>query len=199
VSTKSFAEMGKEELRAACRTAGISYGKLNNEGMRAALEAKQAEHGIGPAGSDGRPTPVDPVVVLPTSRAAAKEAAAKPAPVVETPVVDAGPRETVVGKVVKPKSLKIEKGREKQNDVSRPSAGSICRQIWDALDAKMSASAKKDTKEDDQEEMVEVDVPTFADLRDMIKQYGWARNTAMTQYQRWKQFHGVMPRSQDEE
>lgn len=31
--------MGKEELRAACRVAGISYGKLNNDGMRAALAA----------------------------------------------------------------------------------------------------------------------------------------------------------------
>lgn len=29
-----FDAMGKEELRAACRTAGISYGKLNNDGMR---------------------------------------------------------------------------------------------------------------------------------------------------------------------
>lgn len=33
-----FASMGKEELRAFCRASGISYSKLNNEGMRAALE-----------------------------------------------------------------------------------------------------------------------------------------------------------------
>lgn len=35
-----FADMGKEALRQACREAGISYAKLNNDGMRAALQAK---------------------------------------------------------------------------------------------------------------------------------------------------------------
>lgn len=34
-----YAVMGKEELRQACRDAGISYSKLNNDGMRAALRA----------------------------------------------------------------------------------------------------------------------------------------------------------------
>lgn len=38
-NTTQFAALGKEELRAACRAAGISYGKLNNDGMRAALQA----------------------------------------------------------------------------------------------------------------------------------------------------------------
>ena len=38
-TTTQFATLGKEELRAACRAAGISYGKLNNDGMRAALQA----------------------------------------------------------------------------------------------------------------------------------------------------------------
>lgn len=36
-TTTQFATLGKEELRAACRAAGISYGKLNNDSMRAAL------------------------------------------------------------------------------------------------------------------------------------------------------------------
>lgn len=36
----NVAEMGKVELRAACKEAGISYGKLDNAGMRAALTAK---------------------------------------------------------------------------------------------------------------------------------------------------------------
>lgn len=35
----TFANMGKQELRAACREAQISYSKLDNAGMRAALEA----------------------------------------------------------------------------------------------------------------------------------------------------------------
>ena len=40
-ATTKFGAMGKEELRAACRAAGISYSKLNNDGMRAALAAKE--------------------------------------------------------------------------------------------------------------------------------------------------------------
>lgn len=35
-----YDSMGKEELRQACRDAGISYSKLNNAGMRDALKAK---------------------------------------------------------------------------------------------------------------------------------------------------------------
>lgn len=47
-TTNIFSDMGKEELRAACRTAGISYSKLNNDGMRAALVAHYApsEEGV---------------------------------------------------------------------------------------------------------------------------------------------------------
>lgn len=243
---KNFEQMGKVELRAACKAAGIVYGKLNNDGMRKALSLAtggtptptaqanaDASQGIGPVAGDGRPAPIVEGARKPAKKvdgpaaslkkmddvAAALKGKVRPeevtkvlekrennlhGAVVETPVVEAGPREKVIGEVVKQKSLKIEKGRESQNDVTKPSTGSICRQIWDALDAKMATSTKAATKEnegseegDDAEEPVAV-VPTFADLRDMMKQYGWARNTAMTQYQRWKQFHGVMPRSQDE-
>lgn len=40
---EKFAAMGKVELRAACKAAGISYGKLDNAEMRAALEANELE------------------------------------------------------------------------------------------------------------------------------------------------------------
>lgn len=39
MTATKFDTMGKEELRAACRAAGVSYSKLNNDGMRAALRA----------------------------------------------------------------------------------------------------------------------------------------------------------------
>ena len=40
----NFNEMGKVELRQACKEAGIkNYGKMNNDGMRAALEAHYAD------------------------------------------------------------------------------------------------------------------------------------------------------------
>jgi hypothetical protein len=38
--TKNFDEMGKSELRAACKAAGIPYGKLTVAGMRGALLKK---------------------------------------------------------------------------------------------------------------------------------------------------------------
>ncbi len=41
-TASKFDAMGKEELRAACREAGVSYSKLNNDGMRAALTAHYA-------------------------------------------------------------------------------------------------------------------------------------------------------------
>lgn len=43
-----FDSMGKVELRAACKAAGISYGKLNNDGMRAALTAASVQTEIVP-------------------------------------------------------------------------------------------------------------------------------------------------------
>lgn len=152
-----FNEMGKTELRAACKAAGIAYGKLNNDGMRAALIAKFPE------------APVETKVQTP-------EVKTQPAPAAqpEAPKVD-GPRPKVAGEVVQSKSLKIEKGRASQNGVTMPSAGSICRAIWDALTAKQGT-------------------PSFEDVRQLMVQHGWSRNTAFTQFQRWKQFHGVMPR-----
>lgn len=168
--TEDFAAMGKVELRAACKAAGITYGKLDNAGMRAALEAfavkKDADQGIARTSNGPRPVAA---------------AAVKTAPV-ETPVVSSGPREVITGTVVKPKSLKIEKVRDSSNGVTRPSAGSICRAIWDALD-----SQRKSLKT----------IPTFENLRELMKANSWSKNTAMTQYQRWKQFNGVMPHSID--
>lgn len=88
-------------------------------------------------------------------------------------------RETTVGKVVKPNSLKIEKNRPESNGVRRPSVGGICRLVWDRLDR-----AKE--------------CPTMEQLRKLVERHGWALNTAVTQYQRWKKFHGVGPSEEEE-
>ncbi len=172
-----FNSMGKAELRNACKAAGIAYGKLNNDGMRAALAAVYSE-------------PVAPEVTVESAQEDVKPelAQAPQEQVIETPQVAAGPvREVTVGTVVAPKSLKIEKGRDESNGVRRPSTGSICRAIWDALDAHR---AKHNA------------TPSFENVRDLMKANSWSRNTAFTQFQRWKQFCGLMPRSsegQDEE
>lgn len=164
-----IADLNKEGLRAACKFNGVSYSKLNNDGMRDALLAHVA-----------KVTPVAVVKAAPVAITKAQDVEQQVAAAEIVPPVTE--RETTMGVVVKPKSLKIEKGREKSNGVSRPSTGSICRGIWDQLDA-----ARAKTKA----------TPTFELLRDLMKQYGWSRNTAMTQFQRWKQFNGVMPRTSE--
>lgn len=169
----SFDEMNKAQLRAACKAAGIPYGKLNNDGMRAALKALEAE-----AANDAEVEVDDQEQI--------EEETSQPAPAAQTeePSAPTGPRPKVVGEVVQSKSLKIEKGRPRANGVTKPSAGSICRAIWDALDAHRAAN--------------EGVVPEFEDVRNLMKTNNWQRNTAFTQFQRWKQFHGVMPRDASE-
>lgn len=164
-----FANMGKEELRAACRTAGISYGKLNNDGMRAALEAKAAAR-------TGTPTLLD----------LASDEAAK-APKLSGAALGIGKPNAIergAATESKPKKAKkepsVRKVRAAANGVTMPSSGTICGAIWAALDAK-----RAELKE----------TPTFEHLRELAKVNGWQKNTAMTQYQRWKQFYGLMPRS----
>lgn len=170
-----FVNMGKEELRAACRTAGISYGKLNNDGMRAALEAKE----------------VATQVVTAEKGLTADEAAAKVARVAkvltreELGISMPGAIEKGAASELKvrkaPKVAKERKVRASANGVTQPSAGTICGAIWAALDAKRIA--------------LKGETPTFEHLRELAKDAGWQKNTAMTQYQRWKQFNGLMPRS----
>jgi hypothetical protein len=174
-----FNEMGKVELRAACKAAGIAYGKLNNDGMRAALIALENQ-------VETDESEVDEVdEVEGDEEGETNEVKTQPAPAAQSEVKaeavpTPGPRAKTLGEVVEAKSLKIEKGRPKQNGVTKPSAGSICRAIWDALDAKQGT-------------------PGFEDVRQLMVQHGWSRNTAFTQFQRWKQFHGVMPRDADKD
>jgi len=160
--TEDFAAMGKVELRAACKLAGITYGKLDNAGMRAALEAKAAAGS--PPITDTRTLldkAIDTGIGAPTAieKGAASELKTRKAP----------------------KKATERKVRAAANGVTKPSSGTICGQIWDALDAKRTA--------------LKGETPTFEHLRELAKDAGWQKNTAMTQYQRWKQFNGLMPRS----
>lgn len=201
--TSKFDSMGKEQLRAACRTAGISYGKLNNDGMRAALAAGDAAQGIGEAREGAAPAPAAPTK-RDVAAAAAKSALAdvktvvevKPAKVEVAPVK--GPREHSKG--YSGKGLKIEKDRQESNGVKRPSLGGITRSVWDALDAlyeQRQRVAQEQDEEGDSEAMDDENVAiTFADLRALMKQHGWAKNTAMTQFQRWKKFNGLTSKSE---
>lgn len=235
----NFDNMGKEELRAACKAAQVKgWGKMNNTQMRDALKAGQAAMGI-------------PETVKQTEAPVNEPApAAEPAPVAEvaaapeqlpkedskrepTPeylatlgpngidgicphcgahesngfadhqhIADANPagartmvREYIClgcGKewgpeivrevrkpVMNPTGVKIQKNREERNGVKRPSVGTICHAIWASLDAHLATYKT---------------TPSFKDLKALQDQYGWQRNTAVTQYQRWKEFNDLMVR-----
>ena len=121
MNTATIDNMGKTELRAACKSAGIPYGKLNNEGMREALKAKQS---VKPVASK---TPVEQAV---------KEAIAEK----DTPA------QRAVSALTPKSGLKIEKDREERNGVKRPSVGGTCRAVWDALDRIGKTATAKDVK-----------------------------------------------------
>lgn len=147
-----FANMGKVELRTACKAAGVKgYGNMTNDGMRAALEA--AAPVAAPAVQTNIPAPTA------IEKGAASELKVRKAP----------------------KKATERKVRAAANGVTQPSSGTICGAIWAALDAKRTA--------------LKGETPTFEHLRELAKDAGWQKNTAMTQYQRWKQFNGLMPRS----
>jgi hypothetical protein len=81
--------------------------------------------------------------------------------------------------VVNPTGVKIQKDREERNGVKRPSVGTICNAIWTELD-KLYAANKA--------------TPSFKDLKALQDKHNWQRNTAVTQYQRWKEFNDLMVR-----
>lgn len=175
-----FENMGKEELRAACKAAAIKgWGKMNNTQMRAALNADYVEY---PTESDAEldvaqnpdapehqadaPVEVVPPAALETPEVKALSALTPPA----APVVTAAPANT--GK-------KIQKDRAEQNGVKRPSEGTICAHIWNELDVLRAATSA---------------TPSFKDLKALQDKHSWQRNTAVTQYQRWKEFNDLMVR-----
>lgn len=249
--SNKFDKMGKEELRAACREAGISYSKLNNDGMRAALQALEAPA----ADMDGSKLNLEPSD-QPTDaqRAEAEEAeyqaqqlggysvfsgGAAPAPTntegatvvrdgkkvdpsapqVEEEEDDAGfsysgkcpicgaaessqtwANEGVschchgCGKTYSVKTgrevragytrenvnsgYKILKDRPMQNGLKRPSPGTLCGNVWDALD-KLRA---------------EKGMPLASDLPDLAEANGWNKNNVMCEFYQWRKFNGISGR-----
>lgn len=169
MKTKTFSEMGKEELRANCKIVAIKgWGKMNNTQMREALSAVQA------AVSTGNDEPVSSASEVVLNKVAADQAAmiAKEdeAAVIAPAVVAAQPTNP---------ERKVQKNRPTQFGVTRPSDGTICADIWTALDKILSTGVH----------------PTTKDLATLRDQNGWQKHTASTQFQRFRQFNGIMPRS----
>lgn len=179
-----FDTMGKEELRKACREAGISYGKLNNDGMRAALKAKEEE--AAPAAAHTEETANVVTQEAPAAEAPAAEASETSAPsglaamVRQMTGANTKKEEERAPAVAKRTSngLKIEKDREERNGVKRPSVGGMCRAVWDALDAAVA----------------EGKTPTAKDVKALAEANGWNPNNASIEFYQWRKFNGIRGR-----
>ena len=174
---KSFEEMGKAELRAACKNAGIPYGKLNNDGMRAALYEKYSEDDqtqVTPAEEAAVEEQNETEVIQAAQTAGDAEAnkavVAEPLPVVKAVATAAGRGKTA--------GMKIEKDRDEQNGIKRPSVGGVCRAIWDTLDASYKNGKLLTAKE----------------LRAMAPAQGWNENNVSIEYYQWRKFMGIRGR-----
>jgi len=161
----TFDNMGKVELRAACKASGIkNYGKMNNEGMRIALRTLQVE---------AVEEVVEVVAPVAQEEVFTVESALKElADATENTVVTAP-------KAAGSKGIKIEKNREEQNGVKRPSAGGTCRAIWDYLDMVREATKQ---------------LPTVGMVKEEAVVAGWNANNASIEFYQWRKFNGIRGR-----
>lgn len=177
---------GKEELRAMCRQLGISYGKLNNAGMREAIlgHSAPAEQEEEPAAQTNfvnmfdqsaalakvTSTPASGTVVVDGKRT---EPRAAPAP--RQPAQPAQPR-TPAPEVprVSRKGYTIQKEREERNGVKRPSEGTVCGAVWAVFDAAPETKA--------------------ADLAGIADANGWNRTNVACEFYAWRKFMGIRGR-----
>lgn len=75
--------------------------------------------------------------------------------------------------------LIIEKNRPEQNGVKRPSAGGLCRAVWDACWAHQAATGTP---------------PTAKEVKAIAETNGWNTNNASIEYYQWRKFNGITGR-----
>ena len=193
-TASKFDAMRKEALRAACREAGISYSKLNNDGMRAALVAHYAqseevaeqveaeEEEVAPTrpnlfASLLNPQPIPEAmrsapsyVVRDGKRVEAAPAKGKSEPRARTekPASPAAPR-------VSRKGYTIQKEREERNGVKRPSEGTICGAVWAEFDKNPEIKA--------------------GELAALADANGWNRTNVSCEFYAWRKFMGIKGRA----
>lgn len=76
------------------------------------------------------------------------------------------------------KGITIEKNRDEQNDIVRPSRGGICRAIWDACDTQIASGQKA----------------TIKWLKTYGEAQGWNMTTVTIQFYQWRKFNGITGR-----
>lgn len=75
----------------------------------------------------------------------------------------------------------IEKDRPEQNGIKRPSAGGLCRAVWDAMDDQRTANNG--------------DTPSTQQVRDLALMHNWNTNNAMIEYYQWRKYNGITGRT----
>lgn len=75
--------------------------------------------------------------------------------------------------------IKIEKEREERNGVKRPSAGGVCRAVWDWCDNFVSKTSNP---------------PSAAQVKAAAEPHGWNPNNASIEYYQWRKFMGIRGR-----
>jgi hypothetical protein len=80
---------------------------------------------------------------------------------------------------------KIEKERPTQNGVQQPSAGTLCRAVWDQLTTLMQYNLSSTGA---------ATVPSAQDIKKIGEEKGWNNNNVSIEYYRWRKFNGVTGR-----
>lgn len=197
-TASKFDAMGKEELRAACREAGVSYSKLNNDGMRAALTAHYAALEVAEAPAEEVAAEEEVVHQPARPNVFAQMLGLTPAPL---PVGCGAGTRVVDGKKVDPNASKakgesrarveknpapavprvsrkgytIQKEREERNGVKRPSEGTVCGNVWAEFDKNPEIKA--------------------SDLAELADTNGWNRTNVSCEFYAWRKFMGIKGRS----
>ncbi len=78
---------------------------------------------------------------------------------------------------------KIERNREERNGIKRPSAGTVCDQVW-AIATELSNG----------DEQPRTRIATLSEVVKAAEAKGINKYTARTQYARWRGFHGIVGR-----
>ena len=91
-----------------------------------------------------------------------------------TPPAQPAPKEAP-----KTTGLIIEKNRPEKNGVKRPSAGGLCRAVWDACWAQKSETGE---------------VPTAKWVKEKAAAMGWNPNNASIEYYQWRKYEGISGR-----
>lgn len=190
MTATTYATMGKIELRAACKEVGIrNYGKMDNAGMRAALEAVAAAQDKAMKALDAKVAAQadHPEVVVsghnPFDALMGKKVDLKAQN--GHRVVDGRRQRASDAKAPQPeqtvgrsKGYRIQAEREERNGVKRPSEGTVCGAVWEQFDRRYNSKGGLNSSH----------------LAEIAEEHNWNRNNVNCEYYAWRKFMGIKGR-----